>query len=407
MTDIFKRILGEPYRVFFLAAGVYAVFSLLVWEVWLGVHAAGGMVSEMPFAAAPHLWHAHEMIFGYAGAAVGGFLLTAVPNWTGGPAAARIYVPAVAAVWLAGRLAIWFSAALPAVLVATVDLAFLPLLAVKIALMLVKRPKPQNVMFLAFLALLWTGDLLVHLEWMGFAAGTLDTGLRVGLLALCVMIGVLGGRVTPGFTRNAMKRAGVPEDRLPRTRKPVDLAAVVLTMTVPLALALALPDVVIGALAVAAGALQVVRIAFWQPWWCLARPILWALHLGVAMLGAGLVLWGLSAFGLGSEVAALHVLGIGAVGGMTLAVMSRAILGHTGRALVAPGAVAVAYGLVAAAAGVRWVASEVAGSFYFPGMLLSGGLWIGAFTLYLAALWPAFAGPRVPRAEPGTAARAT
>ena len=113
------------------------------------------------------------------------------------------------------------------------------------------------------------------------------------------------------------------------------------------------------------------------------------------MLGAGLVLWGLSAFGQGSEVAALHVLGIGAVGGMTLAVMSRAILGHTGRALVAPGAVALAYGLIAVAAGLRWFASSLSMDLYFPMMLVAGAMWIAAFTLYLVALWPAFTGPRL------------
>lgn len=398
MMAAVKRILGEPYRVFFLAAGLYAVFALLVWEFWLGVHATGGMISDMPFAAPPHLWHAHEMIFGYASAALGGFFLTAVPNWTGSRAVAQIFVGVAAAVWLAGRVALWCSAALPPVAVALADLAFLPLLAVKIALMLIKRPKPQNVAFLVFLTLVWTGNLMVHLEWMGLTGDTLYSGMRVGLFSLCLMIAVLGGRVTPGFTRNAMKRAGLDESQLPRSRKPADLTAVILIASVPLALILGLPDGLSGALALAGGAAQILRISFWQPLRTRNQPILWSLHLGMAMLGAGLILWGLSQLGLGSEVAALHVLGIGAVGGMTLAVMSRAVLGHTGRALVAPGPVALAYWLIALAAGLRWAASSLDTSLYFPLMLITGGFWIAGFTLYLAALWPAFTRARLPRA---------
>ena len=97
MMTALTRILTEPYRIYFLAAGLYAVFALLVWEMWLGIHFAGGMVSKTPFAAAPHLWHAHEMIFGYASAALGGFFLTAVPNWTGSRQAARAFVVLTAA----------------------------------------------------------------------------------------------------------------------------------------------------------------------------------------------------------------------------------------------------------------------------------------------------------------------
>lgn len=387
------RVFSEPYRVFFLAAGLYAVFAMLVWELWLGGLFAGGMMGGMPFAAPPHLWHAHEMIFGYASAALGGFFLTAVPNWTSSRAAARAFVVAAALVWLAGRVAVWVSGILPPFVVAVVDLAFLPMLGVRIMLMLAKRPKPQNVAFLGFLALVWGGNLLVHLEWLGLA-GTLDVGMRVGILALCLMIAVLGGRVTPGFTRNALKRRGVAETSLPRTRKPLDLAAVVLIGLVPLALMAGVPVAVTGTLAIAGGAAQVVRIAFWGAHRVLGQPILWALHLGMAMLGVGLILWGLSLLGRGSEVAALHVLGIGAVGGMTLAVMSRAVLGHTGRALVAPGAVAVAYGLVAMAAALRWAGATMGGGVYVPVMLATGALWIAGFALYVAALWPAFIGPR-------------
>lgn len=395
MVEFAWRILGAPYRAFFLAAGLYAVFALGVWEFWLGAPAFGAAVPEMPFAPPPHLWHAHELIFGYATASLGGFLLTAVPNWTGGKGAPQIYVGLAVVLWLTGRVALWFSGLLPAGTVALADLAFLPLLGGQIAAMLIKRPKPQNMLFLLFLSILWVGNLMVHLEWLGWAEDTAVTGLRVGLFALCLMIAVLGGRVTPAFTRNAMKRAGAPEASWPRSRRPADLAAIVLIGLTTLALILGLPAPVSGALAVAGGAAQMIRIAFWRPLWTLRQPILWALHLGMAMLGAGLILWGAAGLGWGGEVAALHVLGIGAVGGMTVAVMSRAILGHTGRDLIAPAPVALAYGLIALAALLRWGAGEFAAGLYLPVMLITGALWMLAFALYTAALWPAFTRPRL------------
>ena len=141
----------EGFRVFFLAAGLFAVAALVYWELWLAIHAAGGMVTATPFAHPPHLWHAHEMIWGYAGAVLGGFFLTAVPNWTGGRPAAAPFLLAVSGLWLAGRAAVWVSGSLDPWLVAAVDLAFLPVLASKLVAMLIRRPKPQNLMLVGLL----------------------------------------------------------------------------------------------------------------------------------------------------------------------------------------------------------------------------------------------------------------
>lgn len=403
MTAPVSRLFGEGFRVFFLAAGLYAAFAVGVWTAWLAVHAAGGMAT-LPFAMPPHLWHGHELIFGFGAAAMGGFFLTAAPSWTGGPAARRGFIAAVAGLWLAGRIALWFSGDLPATLVAAVDLAFLPALAAKLLVLLLRRPKPQNLMFLGLLALIWTGNLLVHLEWTGATADTAAAGMRVGLYGLCATIAVLGGRVTPAFTRNAMIRAG-REAGLPVSRPPLEIAGVALAIALPALTLLRAPDAAIGGVALAAGAAQLGRLAGWRPGWTLGQPILWSLHLAFAMLGLGLLLTGLAAFGVGSAVAALHVLGIGAVGGMTLAVMSRATLGHSGRPLVAPPAVALAYGLLPLAAALRWAASEDMGAWYFPGVLAAGLLWTLAFALFVAALWPAFWGPRAEAAAaPGGAA---
>ncbi|TNF19590.1 MAG: NnrS family protein [Rhodobacteraceae bacterium] len=393
MKATLLRLVTDGFRFFFLAAGTYAVFAGLAWGIYLGIHMAGGLVTDLPYAMAPHYWHGHEMIFGFASAAIGGFLLTAVPNWTGGQSAKPYFIGAVATLWLSGRVAMWFSASLPGWLVAMADLSFIPVLIAQVAWQLMKRPKPQNVMFLIFLSLFWAANLLTHLEWTGVTDDTVQAGLYGGLLTVCALISVLGGRVTPAFTRNAMRREDEPESAWPTNFPLVERAAIPLAILMPVPVLAGFPEWA-APLALALGAVQILRLTRWRPLWALRQPILIALHAGLAMLGLGLGLWGAAVLGRGSEVAALHVLGIGAVGGMTLAVMSRAALGHSGRDLVAPGPVAFAYALMPLAAVLRWVASDLSGAWYFPMVLVTAVLWCLAFTLFVVALWPALAGPR-------------
>lgn len=390
MMRTVNRVFSEGFRIFFLAAGLYGVFTGVVWSLWLS-----GMTESPSSSVSPHLWHAHEMIFGYATAAVGGFFLTAVPNWTNTPGARQGFIALAAGLWLLGRLAVWYSAAIPPIWVAVFDMAFVPILAAKILSQLLKRPKPQNMMFLVFLVLLWVANGMVHLEWTGVTDDTAANGLRAGLLVLCGLIAILGGRITPAFTRNAMKRAGVAESAWPRSSQVIEKATLVSALALPVLVLVPLPVQVSAAVAVVLGVLQCARLTNWRARWCLRQPILFALHLGLGMLAVGLLLWGLAGFGLGDEIAALHVLGIGCVGGMTLAVMSRAGLGHSGRPLVAPGPVAVGYFVLAAAAVLRWLGSELGSEFFLPSMLGTGALWVLAFALYLLAMWPALTQPRV------------
>ncbi|MCB1336888.1 MAG: NnrS family protein [Maritimibacter sp.] len=392
-----KRFFGEGFRVFFLGAGLFAILAMAWWTLYLGVHFTGGMVTAIPFAMAPHEWHGHELAFGYGSAALAGFLLTAVPNWTGATAARHWFIGLAAAVWLAGRLALWTSGSLPAGLVAAVDLAFLPILWIKIAGLLWRRPKPQNVVFLVFLSLFWLGNLAMHLGWAGIWAGGEIDGARAGVMALAGMILVIGGRVGPAFTRNAMHREGVPEAKLPRDPALFTPAMIGLAVLLPLSALFQPGSAVAGAVALAAGLAQLARQSRWGIGFAITRPILAALHVSAAMVGLGLVMTGLVPFTGLSEVAALHLLAIGGVAGMTLAVMSRATLGHSGRPLVAPMPVALAYALLPLAAVLRWVGSEVSGGAYFPAVLAAGLLWIAAFALYAGALLPAFLGPRADR----------
>lgn len=396
-----KRLFGDGFRVFFLAAGLFAVLSMILWEGFVAIHAMGGMI-ELPTAAPPHLWHAHEMIFGYGAAALGGFFLTAVSNWTGLKSAPHSFIATVAGLWLAGRLAVWFSGSLEPELVALADLAFVPVLALKMMIQLVKRPKPQQLILLVMLTLFWTSNLLVHLEWMGMTDATFESGLRAGLLTLCTMIMVLGGRVTPGFTKNAMVQSG-RKTGLPRNPMPLAVLAIATALSLPIGYLIGVPSAILGVLALVAGTSGLIRVALWRGLWTLDKPILWTLHLSYAVNAVGFLTLGLANLGFGSEIAALHVLGIGGVGGMTVSVMSRAVLGHTGRALRAPGPVALAYGLIPLAALARFVGSAIP-SLYLAGVLTAGALWIVAFTLFTLTLWPVFWGPRQGRSvmEPPT-----
>ena len=395
-----KRLFSEGFRVFFLAAGLFALISMAIWEGYLIIQALGGVL-DLPTAAPPHLWHAHEMIFGYGSAALGGFFLTAVPNWTGAKSAPHLFIAAVAGLWLLGRLAVGLSGHLAPELVALADLAFVPVLAAKLLTQLLKRPKPQQMILLAILTVYWIANLMVHLEWTGLTTDTAWVGLRAGLLTLGTMIMVLGGRVTPGFTRNAMVQAG-REDRLPQNPMPLAAIAIAAALTQPLGYLLGAPASWLAPFALVAGTAGLLRVALWRGLWTKDKPILWTLHLSYAMNALGFLTLGLADLGLTSEIVALHLLGIGGVGGMTLAIMSRATLGHTGRALVAPRPVALAYALIPLAAVARCLGAEIP-SLATPAVLTAGALWLTAFGLFTTALWPVFWGPRAKRSPAGAA----
>ena len=399
MTPL-KRLFGDGFRVFFLAAGLFAFVSMGVWEGYQILQALGGML-ELPTAAPPHLWHAHEMIFGYGAAALGGFFLTAVPSWTGAKSAPQVFIASVAGLWLAGRLAVWTSGTLPPALVAGIDLAFVPVLAANLLTQLIKRPKPQQMIILAILTAYWIANLMVHLEWTGLTSDTAWAGQRAGLLTLGTIIMVLGGRVTPGFTRNAMVQSG-REDQLPRNPMPLAALAIAAALTQPLGYLVGAPESWLAPFALIAGAAGLARVALWRGLWTRDKPILWTLHLSYGLNALGFLTLGLADLNLASDIAALHLLGIGGVGGMTLAIMSRATLGHTGRALIAPRPVALAYALIPLSALARCLGAEIP-SLATPAVLTAGALWLLAFGLFTTALWPVFWGPRAKRSPAGAA----
>ncbi len=394
-------LFSHAFRPFFLAAGAYGVVALLAWFFWIAIHAAGAAPVYMTISEPPHLWHAHEMVFGFATAAAGGFLLTAVPSWTG---AARSRGPALAVLfgfWLAGRIAMWATALLPTGAVMAVDLLFLPALGFAAARQLAVQPAARNVVFLSLILVLFLSNLLFHLDRLEMLEHGMIQGTRLGLGTLVVMIIVIGGRVIPGFTKNALRRQGI-EENLPVRRAPVDMACLVLSTAVVILLALGLDGVPVGMVALGAAGANAVRLAGWRGLATLGQPVLWVLHLGYAWIVVGFALLATALLlDWPNEVAALHAFGTGAAGSMVLGIMTRAALGHTGRPIVASRPIAAAYLLVSLAALARTFGPTLAPNFYNELMLAAGAAWIAAFALFTLIFAPILLKPRACPDETG------
>ncbi len=377
------QIFARGFRIFFLLAGLYSVVSLGVWVLRMR-----GWV-ELTTGFPPAFWHAHEMLFGYAAAAIAGFLLTAVPAWTGTAALRGWPLAGLAAVWLAGRVAVWAAPALPLWLVAAADLAFFPVLAAIMAVVLWPARKPKNFAFVGLLALLFAANLQCYVPLVGDDPGR---GLLVAVDVVVLLIVIVGGRITPSFTAGVLRQL---EDAPPVATYPwLERLAILATLATALA-EIAGVGPLTGALALLAGIANAARLLGYRTRYTWRQPLVWSLHKGYAWAALGLTLKGLAAFVPAiPPTAALHALTVGAIGTMTLAVMSRAALGHTGRPLVAPAPVAWAYGLVSVAALVRVFVPIAAPAWYLDAILASGALWVLAFLLFLAVYVPILTRPR-------------
>ncbi len=348
-ANVSDLILSYGFRTFFLLA---AIFSPLVILVWIGVYAGAiAPVSAYP----PSFWHAHEMLFGYAAAVMTGFFLTAVPNWTGAAPVRGRPLAVLALLWVAGRVAISAMPAVPPAVAAAVDVSFFIVLGLILVPSLTQGSR-KNLIFLVVLAFLVVANLLFHLEAMGLAA-TASLGLNLGVDLFALLITIIGGRVTPAFTGNALRGKAETEGAAPpaiRSYLWLNEAAILSVAILAVGDFVAPSATWVGWLALAAAGINAVRMAGWQTRHTFFEPLLWVLHLGYAWLIVGVAVKGVAALtGVLPATVALHGITIGAIGTMTLAMMSRASLGHTGRALAAGRALAGAYFLVSLAAILR------------------------------------------------------
>ncbi len=376
---------AHGFRPFFLFAGAWAALAVLLWVLVF----AGAM--RLPSAFDPLTWHVHEMIFGYAAAAVAGFLFTAVPNWTGRLPVHGAPLAAFAVLWLAGRAVVMFGDTLGAWPAAVVDVAFPVALALVIGREIVAGGNRRNLPVVAIVATLAGANVLTHLEQLGLA-DTAALGLRLGIALVLVLIALIGGRVTPSFTSSWLRRQGETPPAVAVTR--LDKGGLALLAVAVLAWVIWPEARATGWLLLAAGLVTLVRLARWRADRTLAEPLVWVLHLGYAWLAVGLLLLGAAlALDAWPPSAALHALTAGAMGTMPLAVMSRATLGHTGRALTASRVTTLLYLCVSAAALLR-VLSPALGAMETAALHLSATLWIMAFAGFALAYLPMFLAPR-------------
>ncbi len=329
------------------------------------------------------------MLFGYAVAAVAGFLLTAIPNWTGRLPMRGAPLALLVGLWAIGRIAMASSAAIGPGLAAALDGSFLVLLLATALREILAGGNWRNLPIAGLIAVLAAGNLLIHMEYLDLAQ-TADLGFRLTIAVVLLLITLIGGRIVPSFTRNWLKKRG--EQVLPSPFGRLDRLTLLLSALAGVVWSVAPDGVPTGVALLCAGAFNALRLARWQGQRTLAEPLVWVLHLGYAWLALGLLLLALSILSDAlPQSAALHALTSGAVGTMTLAVMTRATLGHTGRALSVGHWTTAIYLLVSAASLLR-VVSTLTGSAELIVLTLSGALWIVAFTLFVAIYGPLLIG---------------
>ncbi len=366
-------ILTFGFRPFFLGAAVWAALAMALWVPMV----SGQLV--LPTAFDPVSWHAHALLFGYLGAVVAGFLLTAVPNWTGRLPIVGWRLGVLAFLWLAGRVGISVSGGLSAGLVALIDLAFPVLLALAIGREIVAGKNWRNLIVLGLLAVFIIGNALFHWESARGDYAAQGMGLRLGLGAGIMMIAVIGGRILPSFTRNWLVKRQSKALPAPPMQTFDKAALVALLLALILWVGLPLHPLTGVALALAGG-VHLIRLFRWAGRHTLAEPLVTVLHAGYAFLPLGAlamateILWP-GSFGMAS---AQHLWMAGAIGLMTLAVMTRATLGHTGQGLTAgSGTISIYVALIVS------VLARVAAGLWpeFSAMLYVGaGIgWIAAF----------------------------
>lgn len=373
------------FRPFFFLGATWAVAVVALW-----VLAIAGSIA-LPTVFDPLAWHRHEMLFGYLGAVIAGFLLTAIPNWTGRLPIAGGPLAALASLWMAARVAMFFSATTGPILALALDVGFLLVLALLCAReVLVSRNR--NVPVVGVVVLLGVASGVDHAEALGWI-GTDGLGWRLGFMLVLVLVTLIGGRIIPSFTRNWLTKKGRTQS-LPTQPSRFDIVAILATAAALGGWAFGATATLAGPLLLFAAGLQLIRLARWKGWTTLADPLVFILHVAYAWLPLGLALLGVSLLVPTQPAsAALHALAAGAMASMTLAVMTRATLGHTGRELHADMGTSLIYLLVTLGAALR-VAAPWLPFDYLLLIQLSGVAWGGAFLLFLAFYGPKLLGPR-------------
>jgi uncharacterized protein involved in response to NO len=345
---------------------------------WLGFLLAGW---HLPVGFSPLKWHSHEMLYGFVSAAIAGFLLTAITNWTGCAPLRGGQLALLALTWLAGRIGFWCLAGLPPALVAVLDLSFWVFMVGYVVRVLVLSRNQRNLPIAGVLLLMGTGNAFMH--W-GFISGNpqlLNIGQNWGLDLIMLLMAIIGGRIIPAFSRNWLIQRG-HEGRVVRQYNWLERASLLIILLLVIAHTAGLSSTVISLVALSAALLHSARLYLWGGWHCGREPLLWSLHLGYLWLVVSL--WLRAAAPWLELPASLwqHTLAVGGMGTLILAVMTRVSVGHTGRPMQLVRGGLWIYLAITGATVLRLLVA--AGLMPFSaGLMITAGLWIGAFGLFV------------------------
>jgi uncharacterized protein involved in response to NO len=381
-------IFSFGFRPMFLLAGLWAAGAMVLWVAMLAD------VLSLPSWFDPVTWHTHEFLFGYLSAVIAGFLLTAVPNWTGRLPVVGWHLAGLAVLWVLGRLAIALSAHLSVWVVAGVDLAFLVVLGAVILREIVAGKNWRNLPVLALVGVLVLANAVFHLEAARAGYAAQGIGLRLGLAVVLVLVTLIGGKIIPSFTRNWLVKRGATALPTPPMQR-FDKAVIAATIAALACWVFAPTDPFTGAALLAMGALHVARLIRWRGTATLTEPLVWVLHAAYAFipLGAFCIALSILAPQILPQAAAVHVWTAGAIGLMTVGVMTRASRGHAGHPLEADGRTAMIYLALIGSVLLRVAADLMP---HLRGALLDGAglLWTVCFAGFVV-----FYGPMLLRAK--------
>ena len=374
-------ILALGFRPFYLLAALFACVAIPLWVLNL----SGAVALPLPGL----LWHAHEMIFGFAAAVIVGFLFTAGRNWTNLPTPSGVPLALLASLWLAGRIALLTSNGMVAALI---DVLFLPLAAVALGRVLVRAGNKRNYVMLVILSALSVANLMFHLARLGVVALDPLAALHFALGLIVMLETVMGGRVIPNFTENGLRMALGKQVLLVQPAR-LNRAAIAATGAALLLWVLGAGQWA-AAVSLVAGGLQLARALSWKPWLTLRVPIVWILQLAYLWIPLGLLLLAAVQLNWLPRPAAIHAFGIGSTGGLIIGMITRTALGHTGRLLNASWVETTAYSLVMVAALARVLSLVALPAAALGGIHLAATCWTLAFAFYLYRYVPFLARPR-------------
>jgi uncharacterized protein involved in response to NO len=383
-----KQILDYPvfalgFRAFFALAGLFALILISLWASIFD----GTIVTDNYYPTT--YWHAHEMLLGYSMAVIAGFLLTAVKNWTGIQTVQGEKLAGLCLLWVYGRVVPFYSELLPDSLIALIDFSFLPLLAYFVSKPIIKSGNYRNLFFIALLLLMAIGNGLIHAEILGFNEYSAEQGFNLVVMIIIMIILVIAGRVFPFFTERGIK--GIIAIRNPI----LDVSAIAASVLVFILLIFNVSGLFLTVSAVVAVIAHVLRVAGWYDARIWYVPLLWVLYMGYAWIMVGFVFVALSSISLVQPSLATHAFTVGGIGVLTLGMMARVSLGHTGRAMKASNTIAIAFALINLAALFRVLMPALLPDWYSGFLLVSTYCWLAAFSLFVFIYTPILSSGRV------------